>query len=491
MQKSKKIVATVLILLAVIILVATIYISDQFSNVTIDQLLFHMNTNLEGDSKDVIINGIKNCFLSVLVITIILSIPIFMKIFHTSTIIEVSFKNKVYRHRLKKPILLYAFGIFILSIFYALYVFDIQTYVKNKTTDSKLILNEYVDPRNIKITFPKEKRNLIYIFLESMETTYMDNTSGGGFKTSLISELENLAKENLNFSNTTKLGGAVQLTTTHFTIAGMVAQTAGLSLKNNYLVNKQFLPNAVTLTDILAHENYNQLFLLGSPAKFGDRDLYFKTHGNVEVVDYFEAKKRNYIANDYNVWWGYEDKKLFSNAKKELTNLASKKEPFSFIMLTADTHFTDGYLDLTCPKKFDTQYENVFACSSLMVKEFIDWIQKQDFYKNTTIVLTGDHLGMQADFYKNLNSNYQRTTFNTFINSKTTTNNQNRLFSTLDLFPTVLASLNVKIEGDRLGLGTNLFSNKKTLLEKYGYEYVEQEITKNSNFYETYFQNKK
>lgn len=492
MKKSKKIVATFFILIAVIILVVTIYISNQFNNITIEQLLFHMNTKLEGGSKGVILTGIKTCFFPVLGITIILALPIFMKIFHTSTIIEVSFKNKVYRHSLKKPILLYALGVFFLSILYSFYVFDVQTYVKNITTDSKLIFNEYIDPRSVKITFPKKKRNLIYIFLESMETTYMDMAAGGGFQRSLIPELENLAKENLNFSNTTKLGGAVQLPATHFTIAGMVAQTAGLPLKNNYLVNKQFLPNAVTLTDLLAKEHYNQLFLLGSPAKFGDRDLYFKTHGNVEIVDYLEAKKKHYIASDYLVWWGYEDKKLFSNAKKELTNLAIKKEPFHFMLLTADTHFTDGYLDSSCPKKFDTQYENVFACSSMMVKELIDWIQKQDFYENTTIVLTGDHLGMQADFYKKLDPNFQRTTFNTFINSKIkTTNNQNRLFSTFDLFPTILASLDVKIEGNRLGLGTNLFSNEKTLLEKYSYEYVEHELKKNSQFYSTYFQNKK
>ena len=36
---------------------------------------------------------------------------------------------------------------------------------------------------------------------------------------------------------------------------------------------------------------------------------------------------------------------------------------------------------------------------------------------------------------------------------------KNRDFSTLDFFPTTLASLGVQIEGDRLGLGTNLFSN--------------------------------
>ena len=40
-----------------------------------------------------------------------------------------------------------------------------------------------------------------------------------------------------------------------------------------------------------------------------------------------------------------------------------------------------------------------------------------------------------------------------------------------------------KIKGDRLALGTNLFSDEPTLLEKYGVDYVEEELKKNSKFY--------
>ena len=43
-----------------------------------------------------------------------------------------------------------------------------------------------------------------------------------------------------------------------------------------------------------------------------------------------------------------------------------------------------------------------------------------------------------------------------------------RIYSEMDLFPTTIASLGFKIEGNRLGLGTNLFSKEETLLEKYG-----------------------
>ena len=51
------------------------------------------------------------------------------------------------------------------------------------------------------------------------------------------------------------------------------------------------------------------------------------------------------------------------------------------------------------------------------------------------------------------------------------------------MFPTTLASLGVEIEGNRLGLGTNLFSDRKTIIEEKGYSYVFNELNKRSTFY--------
>ena len=60
---------------------------------------------------------------------------------------------------------------------------------------------------------------------------------------------------------------------------------------------------------------------------------------------------------------------------------------------------------------------------------------------------------------------------------------KNRLFTTLDFFPTILASLGASIEGNRLALGVNLFSDEQTLSEKYGYETLFAELEKKSIFY--------
>ena len=63
------------------------------------------------------------------------------------------------------------------------------------------------------------------------------------------------------------------------------------------------------------------------------------------------------------------------------------------------------------------------------------------------------------------------------------TNTINRDFTTMDMYPTILASIGVEIEDERIGLGTNLFSGKQTLLEEFGYDYLDKELRKKSTFY--------
>ena len=93
---------------------------------------------------------------------------------------------------------------------------------------------------------------------------------------------------------------------------------------------------------------------------------------------------------------------------------------------------------------------------------------------------------MQTEFYTDKigDQDYERTVYNAIINSRLPeTNNKNRKFTTLDMFPTIIASLGIEIEGDRLGLGTNLYSGKPTLTEELSYEYLNSELKKTSLYY--------
>ena len=66
---------------------------------------------------------------------------------------------------------------------------------------------------------------------------------------------------------------------------------------------------------------------------------------------------------------------------------------------------------------------------------------------------------------------------------------RNRQFAAVDLFPTTLAAMGCTIQGNRLGLGTNLFSGQITLCEKYGFAAFNDELGKASDYYEANFLN--
>ena len=47
--------------------------------------------------------------------------------------------------------------------------------------------------------------------------------------------------------------------------------------------------------------------------------------------------------------------------------------------------------------------------------------------------------------------------------------------------------MGVKFDGERLGLGTDLFSGRETLAEQLGLDELNEELSKHSNYYNYHF----
>lgn len=465
----------ILLYIASLVIAGITYVKKYFPLVNFEQILYGL-TNMKGSSASGIVDGTIFTFsVGTLIFLILLVIYILL---HNS--------KKVILIRIK-----YYSGLILLgSIIFTLYAIGVFEYEINLFKQTKIYDKYYVDGNGVDITFPDKKQNLIFIYMESMETTNASINNGGAQKVSYIPNLENYALKYDNFSSGEKLGGFVPVSGTTYTLAGMISQNSGVNFKLpiNIMDKNMVKMNGVyALGDVLVDNGYKNYLMMGSQAIFASRDIYFKNHGNYEIFDYTYAINNELIPKDYLVWWGYEDNKLFEFAKNKLKDISKEEQPFNLTLLTADTHFTDGYLDSECDTPFDKKYANVMHCSDKMINNFITWVMEQDFYKNTTIVLVGDHLTMQSSFYDDIDKNYTRSVYNVFINSRVKSDTtKNRMFSSMDIYPTTLASLGVKIDGDRLGLGTNMYSNKKTLMEELGYKYVSNELKKRSSFYDNY-----
>jgi len=245
----------------------------------------------------------------------------------------------------------------------------------------------------------------------------------------------------------------------------------------------KFASGVTTLGDILAKYGYSNEFLCGSDGEFAGRKRFFEQHGNYNVFDYYTAIDKGYIPDDYYVWWGFEDSILFDIAKDELLRLASDSSPFNFSMLTVDPHHVHGYFCSKCESEYSENLANVLTCQDKQLADFIEWCRQQAFYEDTVIVITGDHPRMDTDLISQYQAS-ERRVYNCVINSGySSQRTKNRQFGMIDFMPTILNLLSFKFDGDRIGLGTNLFSETPTLCEEIGTEKLNSEMGKWSEFY--------
>jgi len=490
---KRLITALVLIFLGNLLFFFTIWLLKKYDHIYLDQILFQLKAPANGANRSLAGSVVVQVGVYPVVFT---ALEVFLYMLLGGFIEKLKSFPKYSRYCLTKFcdfIKKIAMPVALSTLLVATTLFaaklEVVSYISVASTESDFIIQNYKNPNEVKITFPEKKRNLIYIFLESMECTYADTNAGGNITDNFIPELKELAEENVNFSNNEDFGGALSYSGTTWTSAAMVAQTSGMLIKvpiasEQYGGQNSFMPGVTTMAEILKKEGYKQTLLVGSDADFGGRKTYFTEHGQMNIVDINSLKAEKRLPKDYREWWGFEDDKLFDFAKEEVEKLYESGEPFNFTMLTADTHFPDGYDCKDCKDKWDNQYANVLSCSSKRVLEFIKWIKEQPFYDNTTIVVCGDHLTMDPEFLKDIDENYTRTVYNCFINAVCVpVKEKNRKFGTFDLFPTTIAALGGKIEGDKLGLGTNLFSNVPTLTEEYGFKTLDAELQKKSQFY--------
>ena len=460
------------------------WIVRKFGEVTYEQLVFHSNIPLDTDAR-----LIKSFMQNTIMVSLIIVIVLFF------VLRKISIKKSI----------IFSLIFAISCLFYSYNKLNIKTLLEERHNHQEFgtfYETHYKDPKNINITSPQNKPNLILIFTESMETTYASKEYNGD---NLIPELTTLANDNINFSHNEGVGGFQNLKVTGYTQASLIAQLCAIPLRlpidsARYRPKNGFLPGATCLYDVLAKDDYNLSFMYGTLKESSGTDKFFASHGNPKILDWnFYTKRDNLTENKiekeaskYHSFFkkALRDSALFGYAKDELKALSSQDKPFAFIMMTLDTHFGTEYFDAkNCQAKYHDKdvpdnfnYKNVVSCSSSKIGKFIDYLKSQPYYENTKIVIIGDHLTMGNDIFS---KNADRAIYNVYLNSalKDGIKSKNRKFTALDTMPTILEAMGYEIEGHKLGLGTSLFSGEPTLLEQLSIDELSIELDKQSAVY--------
>ena len=304
------------------------------------------------------------------------------------------------------------------------------------------------------------KKNIIYLYLESFERSFLDEAQFPG----LAPNLSELEKQGLAFTNIDTAYGA------RWTIGGMVASQCGLPLALIPEVDKpgSFMPEAVCLGDTLKQNGYVTSYLGGASLRFGGKGNFYKTH-QFDSVQGLEHHIRTlpFETTAFSEW-GLYDEDLYPLAWKEFTRLKTQRKPFALFLLTLDTHPPSGLPSSSCDGirygDGENAMLNALHCSDQLAANFVRQLLASEAATETIIVVASDHLVMANDASKQLKQHPKRRNLFFILEKNRPQESLDRHASPFDIAPTLLSVLGTETEG--YNLGVSLLGDNKTMMER-------------------------
>lgn len=311
----------------------------------------------------------------------------------------------------------------------------------------------YVEPVIEDYKPPSLKRNLILIYVESLERS-IANLNG-------VSPIQPI--EDLNGMIVPKF---YQAPGTNWSIAGMISSQCSIPLKSFYgnkankYATKEFLPKAVCLSDVLNSNGYYQVFMVGPDLKFAGMDKFYSSHKFDQMLGRDELRK--IIDNEigfYGYGQGPNDDVLFDAAYSVAQDRVKESRPFNLTIITTDNHFPYGFPSPNC----ETADKNAgllgtYNCTSRILRTFVDRLAANKAFYNTDIVILGDHLFMANDKQVNL-FGAERSIYFKYISNTPLPKFKRSEMTHFDVAPTILHALgfsNNQVES--FGLGQSVFN---------------------------------
>lgn len=325
-----------------------------------------------------------------------------------------------------------------------------------KISGEDLFAKHYKNPADEQFEVSKNPKNLIFIYVESLEDTYQNPQLFGH---NLLNELSSITIPHISFPKFIQTKGA------DWTIGGVVASQCGIPLKlltifdsNHFGENvRHFLVGAICLSDVLKAKGYYNVFLKGSSLHFAGFNLFLNAHHYDESYGKEEWLKEGFTEQDM-IGWGLPDDLLFQQAKLKLNQLMNKKQPFNLTLLTVDLHGLEGQLNKTCYAQGARTFSDVVECTSHEIVDFIKYVENQGWVDKVVIVVIGDHLAMENAVSDKLNSSSSRYVFNLILSHPRLQKVRETILH-VDLYPTVLHALGIRWSGNKLAMGYSAFSS--------------------------------
>lgn len=250
--------------------------------------------------------------------------------------------------------------------------------LKNLDIDPKT----YVKPEQVKAT---KGKNIIVIALESLERGFLEPPFDN-----IAPNLRKFTKEWTYYSDMPVSPGSSW--TSGSLYAHHVGMPAFISGNPNQFFKNVKKVRLTGLGHILNKAGYNSRYIMGNANTGGMADL-LHAYGMHVVSESIGNPIGKYPKCDA----GLNDLDLFVEAKLQIDSLKNSKNPFALFMLTINTHFPHGIYDKRMEKyvqKRDNAVEFSVSAVDYLIKDLVDFLKKNNLYKNTSIFIFPDHMFM-------------------------------------------------------------------------------------------------
>ncbi len=265
--------------------------------------------------------------------------------------------------------------------------------------DQRSFADYYVTPAAGRL--PERPKNLITVYLESMENTFGD---AGLFGRNLLSVLDE-ATDGWGRYETLR-----QYPEGGWTMAGIVGTQCAIPLKSQLLVEginpnnfgeqmPHYLPGATCLGDVLAEAGYSNTYVGGANTRFAGKDTFLIDHGYTSIRGREEWEPDEDPA-EISVW-GISDHRMFAHAADTLDELRASDQPYHLALLSLDTHEPGGVYP-SCATDDAVPMATAITCSTQALAGFLAHAESIGALEDTVIVVMGDHLKATAEggYYK-------------------------------------------------------------------------------------------
>lgn len=268
---------------------------------------------------------------------------------------------------------------------------------------------DFINKTNIETNINGRPKNLVIIFLESVEQSMLENEP---FK-ELTKDIQSLISEGEFFKNIRQIDGSGwTMAGVHTVLCGNVFAYHSINTFRHANVS-----SLICLPDLLKNSGYYLVNIGGDNKQFAGREMFMKLHGYDEIFGWKEIQEKMNIPDSYTEGWGIKDIDSFNFVKKKFLELSKSNKPFHILTKTVDMHSPNGEYDPRCPDITGNSTLNVLKCTNDNLLNFINFLKKQPNYKDTLVVILPDHLYMTGNISKYLDKVKDRKLYAIVLNS--------------------------------------------------------------------------